>query len=68
MEQFQSTNDEAAVNLTRGYMKSLEEFKSVLWVVEALRIEAFEMKPLFWRELFKECKIANFNPKEEFPL
>jgi dynein heavy chain len=36
--------------------------------VETLAIEAFTKKPVLWRELFKECRIQNFDPKEEFSL
>ncbi|CAD8132456.1 unnamed protein product [Paramecium pentaurelia] len=60
--------NENLINLLKGFRKALDSLKDILWVVEALAIEAFTKKPQFWRELFRECKISNFDPKDDFPF
>ncbi|CAD8045721.1 unnamed protein product [Paramecium sonneborni] len=65
---FKEISDENGQSVTRGFRRALDAFKDNLWVVETLAIEAFTKKPVLWRELFKECRIQNFDPKEDFSL
>ena len=65
---FKEIKEENALSLSRGFRNSVDEFKEKLWIVEALAIEAFYKKPSLWRDLFRDCKIQNFDPKEDFPL
>lgn len=37
--------NENLINLLKGFRKALDSLKDILWVVEALAIEAFTKKP-----------------------
>ncbi|CAK86503.1 unnamed protein product (macronuclear) [Paramecium tetraurelia] len=65
---FKDVNNEYAQQFLRGLRAAMERSKEFIWIIEALVIEAFQKKPSFWRDLFRECHIANFDPKEDFPL
>lgn len=65
---FKDIQEDAAQTFARGFRRSLDSFREILWVIEALAIEAFSKKPALWREFFKDCKIQNFDPKEDFSL
>jgi dynein heavy chain len=41
------------------------KFKEDMWLIELLTIEAMIKKPIYFREVFKECQLPAMEPNDE---
>ncbi|CAD8044294.1 unnamed protein product [Paramecium primaurelia] len=60
--------DDNAQSLVRNLRRQLDQFKDNIWIVESLAIEAYKRKPIFWKDLFRECSFPQLENKEEITI
>lgn len=61
---FQELGDDNAQTVSRALRKDIDDLRGIIWVVEALTIEAFIKKNSNWKELFRECKMRDIEPND----
>lgn len=50
-------DDPIAENVIVELKKDIETFREKLWVIDLLTTEAMIKKPIYWKEIAKECEI-----------
>jgi dynein heavy chain len=46
----------------------VEKFRERLWLIELLTTEAMTKKTSHWKDVFKDCNIAEIEPNDEMSL
>lgn len=65
IKQLDDINNDSAQNIAAEFKKDIEGFKEKLWLIELLTTEALIKKPLYWKDIAKECNIPNLEPNSE---
>lgn len=46
----------------------IDKFREKMWMIELLTIEAMIKKAQHWKDLWKECDLAEIEPNDEMTL
>jgi dynein heavy chain, axonemal len=65
---FMDSQEENAFKITSLLKDDIEKFKENLWLVDYLTQEAFQKKPIYWRDLFRECDLIYIEPSLDMSL
>jgi dynein heavy chain len=61
-------DDPIAENVIADIKKDIEKFREKLWVIDLLTTEALIKKPIYWKDVAKECEIEKLEHGDELTL